>query len=76
MANENKTIVLLIGETGAGKSTFLNYLANYFLDGSISRETKYTKVKTVIPNAIIPEVTNKIANYSENSILDKTKSHY
>ncbi len=52
----------------------MNYLANYFLDGSISRETKYTKVKTVIPNAIIPEVTNKIANYSENSILDKTKS--
>ena len=70
----SKTIILLLGETGAGKSTFLNYLANHFLDGSLTKQSKYSNVKTVVPNAVIPQVTNQIADYAENSIYDKTKS--
>jgi energy-coupling factor transporter ATP-binding protein EcfA2 len=70
----NKTVILLLGETGSGKSTFLNYLANFFLEGSLTKTSKYSKVKTVVPNSIFPKVTDKIAEYSENNVFDKTKS--
>ena len=44
------------------------------MDGSISRTSKYSNVKTVVPNSIFPKVTNKIAETFENNVFDKTKS--
>ena len=67
--SKKSRVVLLIGETGTGKSTFVNYLANYFLQGSLS------KLKVVIPNKIYrtANVTG-FENHSEASLDDVTGS--
>lgn len=69
-----KVVVLLLGETGAGKSTFLNYTTSFFLKGTVSYEKKYSDLKTVVPNAIIPKATHGKVAHTEANIHDKTVS--
>jgi len=61
--------VLLMGETGSGKSTFINYLANFFLGGGLRA------LKVVIPNKVYTEVTESdFATHSEANVHDSTVS--
>ncbi|CAF1182575.1 unnamed protein product, partial [Didymodactylos carnosus] len=59
--------VLVIGETGSGKSTFINYLTNYFRNGSLNN------IKVAIPSKYHPQITESF-NYCENNISDITQS--
>ncbi|CAG9310726.1 unnamed protein product [Blepharisma stoltei] len=67
-----KTFVcVLIGHTGHGKSTFINYLANYFRDGTLENK------KIVIPTENYKLVTENGFNHSERnteSYLSKTEN--
>lgn len=61
--------VLLMGETGSGKSTFINYLASYFNGG------KLKSPKIVIPNRMYRVVTEKgYASHNETNLDDPTVS--
>ncbi|UJR17628.1 hypothetical protein I4U23_004524 [Adineta vaga] len=51
-----------IGESGSGKSTCINYFANYFTNSSFSEQHLYSNMKIVIPNSICPT-----ANYPPGS---------
>ena len=57
-----------------GKSTFVNYLTNYFLGGNISYEKQYTNVRIVIPNKQFPTVTDRIGENNESNVNDQTVS--
>ena len=59
--------VLVIGETGSGKSTFINYLTNYFRGGSLQN------IKVAIPSKYRPTITEQFS-YCENDIKDTTQS--
>lgn len=59
--------VLIIGETGSGKSTFINYLTNYFHNGTLDN------LKVAIPCEAHPVVTESFT-HSEHEIGDSTKS--
>jgi len=59
--------VLVIGETGSGKSTFINYLTNYFRGGSLQN------IKVAIPSKYRPAITEQFA-HCENNLRDTTQS--
>jgi len=59
--------VLVIGETGSGKSTFINYLTNYFRNGSLQN------IKVAIPSKYRSVITEQFA-HCENNIKDTTQS--
>ncbi len=59
--------VLVIGETGSGKSTFINYLTNYFRGGSLQN------VKVAIPSKFRPTITEQFS-HCENNLRDTTQS--
>ena len=59
--------VLVIGETGSGKSTFINYLTNYFRGGSLQN------IKVAIPSKYRTVITEQFA-HCENNVRDTTQS--
>ena len=59
--------VLVIGETGSGKSTFINYLTNYFRGGSLQN------IKVAIPSKYRPTITEQF-QHCENNLRDTTQS--
>ncbi|UJR16644.1 hypothetical protein I4U23_003544 [Adineta vaga] len=59
--------VLLIGETGSGKSTFINYLTNYLKHGTLHN------LKIAIPSVFHPDVTEEF-DHHEHVLHDQTQS--
>lgn len=75
--NEHKTF-LILGEAGSGKSTFINYMANYF-EGSRNFDeiiSDPSKLKIAIDTANwTSNLIKRFSNYqTEKNIYDKTKS--
>lgn len=63
----NMAKILVIGETGSGKSTFINYITNYFRGGSLQN------VKVAIPSKFRPTITEQFS-HCENNLRDTTQS--
>ena len=59
--------VLLIGETGVGKSTFINYLCNYFQQGDLNHP------KVAVPSKHHPYPTEQVT-FNEWNVNDTTQS--
>jgi predicted GTPase len=63
----NIATVLVIGETGSGKSTFINYLTNYFRGGTLQN------IKVAIPSKYRSVITEQFS-HCENNLRDTTQS--
>lgn len=70
-------IMMFIGESGSGKSTCINYFANFFTGSSFTEQNQYSKMKILIPNARFPNVNFSAGNYSrhqERNVFNNTES--
>lgn len=66
--------VLVMGQTGSGKSTFLNMAANYLLYGSFGRSPEQQKMlKVIIPTKFL-KVTEPGFSNSEFNVKNQGKS--
>ncbi|CAF1157213.1 unnamed protein product [Didymodactylos carnosus] len=69
-------VMAFIGESGSGKSTCINYFANYFTASSFDYQNHYSKMKIVIPNNLFPK-PNFVASsqqHTERNVHDNTMS--
>ncbi|CAF0777857.1 unnamed protein product [Adineta ricciae] len=73
MPNNPDIILVFIGESGAGKSTCINYFANFFAQTGFSQDIGYSKIQVVIPNRLFPSAANGF-NSGERNVNDKTMS--
>ena len=62
---------LILGETGSGKSTFINMLGNYFSDGNL--EDPPNSLTVLIPTQYL-QVSASSLDHSENNVRDGTSS--
>lgn len=69
-------IIAFIGESGSGKSTCINYFANFFTNCSFDEQNKYANMKIVIPNSLFPTPNYRfqINGHSERNIYDNSVS--
>ena len=69
-------VMVFIGESGSGKSTCINYFANYFTNSSFDYENRFNKMKILIPNSLFPETNFSTGRqqHTERNVYDKTKS--
>jgi len=66
-------VMAFIGETGSGKSTCINYFANFF-DGKAYTETSgFSDIFVVIPNRLFPQAKSGYRS-TERNINDNTRS--
>lgn len=66
--------VLVMGQTGSGKSTFLNMAANYLLYGSFGRSPEQQKMlKVIIPTKFL-KVTEQGFSNTEHNVTNQGKS--
>jgi GTP-binding protein EngB required for normal cell division len=70
MAARDKDVTLVVvGQTGSGKSTFINVVTNYFRGGTVE------DLKVAVPNKEHPVVTEAdLAQHTELNIADGTAS--
>lgn len=73
MNTSSDVVLIFIGESGSGKSTCINYFANFFGNTGFSETTGYSNVKVVIPNRLFPNVQNGYVS-NERNVNDKTMS--
>jgi GTPase SAR1 family protein len=73
---EPDIIMAFIGESGSGKSTCINYFANYFTNSTFDCENHYSNMKIVIPNSLFPKPNFRASNqnHSERDVSDNTMS--
>lgn len=69
-------VTVFMGESGSGKSTCVNYFANFFTGSNFTETDKYSAMKIVIPNRIIQQVNLHVADkpHSEANISCNTQS--
>ena len=66
-------VLVFIGESGSGKSTCINYFANFFAGTGYKQQSGFSNVHVVIPNNLFPQAIFGYAS-SERNIRDNTKS--
>jgi GTPase SAR1 family protein len=66
-------VLAFIGESGSGKSTCINYFANYFAGTNYTRESGFSNIFVVIPNNLFPEAIDGYTS-CEYNIRDNSKS--
>jgi hypothetical protein len=66
-------VLVFIGESGSGKSTCINYFANFFAGKNFFQNTGYSDVQVVIPNRLFPYTASGYVS-NERNVSDKTMS--
>ncbi|UJR07863.1 hypothetical protein I4U23_012146 [Adineta vaga] len=73
MVADCDVVLIFIGESGSGKSTCINYFANFFASTGFSQTGGYANVQVVIPNRLFPQVASGFTS-NERNVNDKTMS--
>lgn len=75
MVANSDIVLVFIGESGSGKSTCINYFANFFAGTGFSQNTGYSKLQVVIPNRLFANAAAAAGHLdNERNVYDKTMS--
>jgi len=79
IAPQTNIEVLVLGQTGSGKSTFLNTMANYFLGGSFGENEFEQRVHVMIPTKYLDQTlityTSREKNVRDQSTSQTREPH-